>query len=165
MKFNEWRNLSDRELRKEYSRLRSIARKRGERLEKAGLVYLISQNYHFPKVKDISTHQNLAMLARAVETFLENPLTKVKTARIEVSKRVQALHEHGYMFIDEGNYPVFARFMEQLVDVAKVAGYLSEEVVEWFEEHYTEDVKISELHGDFKEWMENGSRSWEVRST
>lgn len=68
----------------EYSRLRSIARKRGERLESAGLGPGVS----FPTVKQIKQeHLNINTLLRGVTSYLTAPTTVKEVRKLEETQR------------------------------------------------------------------------------
>ena len=66
----------------EYSRMRSIARKRSERLVAAGL----AQTVRFPTVKELKAKGvSPAAAMRSVSSFLSSPTTVKEYKKIEVS--------------------------------------------------------------------------------
>ena len=105
-----------KEVRKEYTRLRDIAQKRLKRLEKAGLTNtaIYQSNYkRFKKLKDIKSNSELASRLSDLARFIKDPRsTKKKLFEIR-DKSLKTLHSHGYKFVNKDNYYDFAKFMEE----------------------------------------------------
>lgn len=95
--------LSDKELRSTYSELRSIARKRADRLEAAGF-----QARRFPALAKLGADEIADQLSE-LAYYLRSPGSQVKFAREE---REQAtLAAHGY---DIQDYRAFGQFMDNM---------------------------------------------------
>lgn len=103
--------LSNRQVRKEYSQLRSIANKRLQRLQAAGLGG--RGDYRFPVMKGRDINQIAADLAD-VSRFLRDPRTTVKGENKFVEHELKELHERGYSWVDRSNFYDFTRFMEDM---------------------------------------------------
>ena len=82
----------------EYSRLRSIARKRAERLAEAGLSRLVS----FPSVKELKAQGiKPAQAIKQVETFLAAPTQTRQYRRLDVQQRPVIVQEGTQVIITE----------------------------------------------------------------
>ncbi len=107
--------FSEKELRKEYSRLRSVARKRLERF--AGSEFADSNVYRYNKgryipVADVKTKTELARLLSDVARFLTAEGGSVSGQRSIRDKAIATWHDKGYDWINTKNYASFARFLE-----------------------------------------------------
>ena len=116
--------LPSKDVRAEYSRLRSIARKRIGRLEKANLQGF-SAAYHgeFPTLRGLTDEEARLELVRAYR-FLSSKTSTVKGARAYKSKVVESLQLH-FPGINEDNLSDFGRIM----DLFRASGFDS--VKDW----------------------------------
>lgn len=96
-------DLSPREMRAAYSELRSIARKRADRLEAAG--YEARRFDQLSKVFSADLEEELAELAY----WLRSPGSRVSSARKE--KEQASIAAHGYSIAD---FSEFGRFMDDI---------------------------------------------------
>ena len=106
----EIERMTNKEIRQEYSKLRSIANKRLQRLQAAGVG--ARGDFRFPVLKGRSNAQIEADLAD-VSRFLRDPRTTVKGERKFVDNELSMLHEKGYDFINRSNFYDFIDFMEE----------------------------------------------------
>lgn len=95
--------LSDRELRQAYSELRSIARKRADRLEAAGFGAV-----RFAPVRQVM-QEDLADELAELSYYLRSGQSQLKIVRGE--KEQGTLAEHGYIIQDAR---AFGRFMDDM---------------------------------------------------
>ncbi len=107
--------FSEKELRKEYSRLRSVARKRLERF--AGSEFADSNVYRYNKgryipVADVKSKTELSRLLSDVARFLTAEGGSVSGQRSIRDKAIATWHDKGYDWINTKNYASFARFLE-----------------------------------------------------
>lgn len=107
--------LGEKELRKEYSRLRSIARKRIERLQKSEfadseILDRYSMDYFAPikTLSDRDIRYRISDLAR----FLSSKLSTVTGQKNTRKKTLETLKRRGYKGITEKNYASFGRWMQ-----------------------------------------------------
>ena len=103
-------------IRKEYTRLKSIANKRIARLEKAGYAETdMVREYKgfFTSARGMST-DDIADIMPELSYFLESSLSTVKGMREYTRKQVQTLNDSGYDFVNEGNFQQWASFMDQV---------------------------------------------------
>ena len=109
------KQYSDKEVRKEYTRLRDAARKRLQRLEKAG--YQDTNIYRFNKDRyEYTKNLNMDQLRRRLSEladFIESPASTLKGQERIHQKAAETLKERG---IDIGNSKQdlvrFGKFME-----------------------------------------------------
>lgn len=102
--------MTNKQIRQEYSKLRSVANKRLGRLQAAGLGD--RGNYRFPVIKGRDNAQIAADLAD-VSRFLRDPRTTVTGERQFVKQEIKMLHDRGYDFVDRTNFYDFIKFMEE----------------------------------------------------
>lgn len=111
------RNRSEAELRKEYSRLRSIARKRLERLATSeyneSAAYRLNR-FKFKALAEIKNENELINRLSAVVDFLSARGSSVSGQKAMEKERIETLHEHGYDFVNKGNLREFGEFMQFL---------------------------------------------------
>lgn len=103
--------IDSSEMRAEYSRLRSIARKRIARLESAQLLgFSAGYESNFPTLRGLSDDEAVLELAR-VYKFLNTKTSTVKGARKYKSKLVSSLQAH-FPGITADNLEDFGRIMD-----------------------------------------------------
>jgi len=150
--------LSFAEMKKEYSRLRAIAQKRLDRLEKEGFgdtrVYKYNKK-SFGKTSDYSVVE-LQYKLQDVEHFLRSKASTVSGWKESNKKRLQALHEAGYDFINESNILNFGEFMEYWKENYADMGYSSEEIIDIFHNAADKGISPEELKKNFDEYLEKG---------
>ena len=102
--------MSNRDIRREYSRLRSTANKRLQRLQQKGFGNYGS--FRFPTRGERSNSSIQSSLAD-VSRFLRDERTTVRGEQKFVEREMQMLHEKGYDFIDRSNFYDFIQFMDE----------------------------------------------------
>jgi hypothetical protein len=149
------KNLTDKELRKEYSRLRSIARKRLERFE--GTEWTDTQIYRlnagqYKPLKEIGSERELRHLFSDIARFVNAEVSSVSTLEKQREKGVQTLNERGYDFVNKDNYRQFAEFMEyaRVSNLNKM--YDSKRVAEFYEATEKKEMSNEELRKAFRSW-------------
>lgn len=149
------RELSDKELRKEYSRLRSIARKRLERFE--GTEWTTSQIYRYNKegfkpLKEITSDRELRHLFSDVARFVTAERGSVSGLERERRKAVKTLQERGYTFVTKKNFRKFGEFMEY-VRTANLGRMLdSKRVADFYETTERKGYSNEQMRDAFKSW-------------
>lgn len=110
---------TDAELKKEYSRLRSIARKRLERMSTSeyseSQTYLKNKNLFVP-VAQIRGKKQLAELLTSVEEFVSSRASSIRGLNAIRRESIETLHRHGYDFVNKENYKIFTDFMQDFSD-------------------------------------------------
>lgn len=149
------RELSDKQLRKEYSRLRSIARKRLERFE--GTEWTTSQIYRYNKegfkpLKEVTSDRELRHLLSDVARFVTAERGSVSGLERERRKAVKTLQERGYTFVTKKNFRKFAEFMEY-VRTANLGRMLdSKRVADFYETVERKEYSEDQMRDAFKSW-------------
>lgn len=115
-------SYSERNLRREYSRLRSIARKRLERISSSE--FADSDIYAYNKARyktlsEIRSKTELRHLIVDITKFLLAERSTVTGLKESRSKSIEYFHEMGYTFITEENYKdwrAFLKYVRQMED-------------------------------------------------
>lgn len=153
---------NNKELRQEYSRLKSIAKKRIKRLESSDYAkvsgYRTVMGYLLP-LKDFRPGVDDAQLKRSyreVVKFLNLPTSTIKGIRQDVRERVANLNDTGYTFINEKNFGDFVEFFEWVrgFNAAMEYEYIPEDAMAVFEEGQKKKLGVDEL----KELYESAMR-------
>jgi hypothetical protein len=161
------KTLTDKQLRKEYSRLRSIARKRLERFE--GTEWDDTQIYKanvgvYKPLKEIKSDRELRHLLSDVARFVMSDKGSVSALEKERQKTVNTLQERGYTFVNKENFRQFADFMEY----ARVANlnrmYDSKRVAEFYETAEKKKLSGEELRKAFRSWTKKQKKLKKIQN-
>ena len=111
---------TEAELRKEYSKLRSIVRKRQERLEKSEFADLKEVKHYgkLPPVAQIKNKQQLVYALAEAKRFLSQDISITRFKR-ERKDMIAKLNANGYDFITPQNFTSFVGFMESMRIIAQ----------------------------------------------
>ena len=111
---------TEAELRKEYSKLRSIVRKRQERLEKSEFAKLSEVKHYgkLPPIAQIKNKQQLVYALAEAKRFLNQDISITRFKR-ERKDMVTKLNANGYDFITQQNFTSFVEFMESMRTIAQ----------------------------------------------
>lgn len=151
-----------KELRSEYVRLRNVARKRLDRIEKSKDVtpwtetdvYRAYGAAGIPALPSLTPEQlpyQLAKLAR----WVENPQSKIGELKKRRTKSIKTLHEHGYDFVNKENFLSFGRFMEYYRQQGLDKIYGSPDAADVFEAAEDKNIDIEEIKEQFEDFLEN----------
>ena len=161
------KTISDRELRKEYSRLRSIARKRLERFE--GTEWTDTQVYKlnvgvYKPLKEITSNRELRHLFSDVARFVMAETSSVSGLERQRREAVQTLNDRGYDFVTKDNYRQFADFMEY----ARVSNlnrmYDSKRIADFYEAAEKRNMSNEELRKAFRSWTKNQKKLKKIQN-
>lgn len=162
------KQLTDKNLREEYSRLRSIAVKRLQRLGNSEWndteLYLRSKN-KFKKLKDIKSNRELRFLFSDLHNFLESPRSSV-TGLDKIRKQsLDTLHQHGYDFVTKKNFRDFGRFMEWAREHAQAYMYDSQRVADAYNElSVKRNLSPKEIELAFRSWSRRERKLQKIRN-
>lgn len=110
----------EKELRKEYSKLRSVAQKSLKRLGKSEFAYGETARQHrkgFPSLKQITSQRQLVMATTAVAQFLAAKSHSVSGLREIRQEQVNTWkNEYGYEFVNYSNFDAWYNFIETIAD-------------------------------------------------
>lgn len=133
-KYEEDIGLIDRAaIRADYSQMRKLANQRLERFKgtqwEKSAIYEFNKN-RFKRLDEIKSPEELAHLIVEVKAFIENPLSTVTGQQRQIKKRVEALHEVGFTFVNTKNFSDFAMFMDRMRALHLSSIYDSEQSAE-----------------------------------
>ena len=153
-----------KDVRKEYSRLRSIWRKRYERLLKSDYkdINLVTDRpiQRYKQLKDITSDREIYHLLSELATIIASDRTTVtglKKQEKEQMKHINGLY--GTELKTHEDLLNFGRFMEQLRDFASDRIYDSDFAVELYSDG--EKLSTGKMLELYKEFLKTGSRNIE----
>ena len=154
--------LDMKDVRKEYSRLRSIWRKRYERLLKSDYkdINLVTDRpiQRYKQLKDITSDRELYHLLSELATIIGSDRTTVTGLKKQEKEQMKHINDvYGTELKMHEDLLNFGRFMEQLRDFASDRKYDSDFAVELYSDgEKLSTGKILEL---YKEFLKTGSRN------
>ena len=151
-----------KDVRKEYSRLRSIWRKRYERLLKSDYkdVNLVIDRpiQRYKKLKDITSDREIYHLLSELATIIASDRTTVTGLKKWEKEQMQHINDvYGTELKKHEDLLNFGRFMEQLRDFASDRIYDSDFAADLYSEG--EKLSTDKLIGLYKEFLKTGSRN------
>lgn len=153
-----------KDVRKEYSRLRSIWRKRYERILKSEYkdVNIVKDRpiQRYKQLKDITSDREIYHLLSELATIIASERTTVTGLKKQEKEQMQHINEvYGTELKNHEDLLTFGRFMEQLRDFASDRIYDSDFAVDLYSEG--EKLSTDKLLGLYKEFLKTGSRNIE----
>lgn len=151
-----------KDVRKEYSRLRSIWRKRYERLLKSDYkdINLVTDRpiQRYKQLKDITSDREIYHLLSELATIIASDRTTVTGLKKSEKEQMQHINDvYGTELKTHDDLLNFGRFMEQLRDFASDRIYDSDFAVELYSEG--EKLSTDKLLDLYKEFLKTGSRN------
>lgn len=147
---------SEKELGREYSRLRSVARKRLERFARSEFedsnVYRYNKGKYVP-LSQVSNKGELVHLLSDVARFLTAEAGSVSGQRAIRAKAIATWNEKGYTWINKSNYAAFARFLEFSRDF--VGQPYMEKAAELFRQADDQGVPVEQIKSNFEWYWKN----------
>lgn len=153
-------NMKD--VRKEYSRLRSIWRKRYERLLKSDYKdsNLVRDRpiQRYKQLKDITSDREIYHLLSELATIIESDRTTVTGLKKQEKEQMKHINDvYGTELKTHEDLLNFGRFMEQLRDFASDRIYDSDFAVDLYSEG--EKLSTGKMLELYKEFLRTGSRN------
>lgn len=151
-----------KDVRKEYSRLRSIWRKRYERLLKSDYkdVNLVKDRpiQRYKQLKDITSDREIYHLLSELSTIIASDRTTVTGLKKQEKEQMQHINDvYGTELKTHEDLLNFGRFMEQLRDFASDRIYDSDFAVELYSDG--EKLSTGKMLELYKEFLKTGSRN------
>lgn len=151
-----------KDVRKEYSRLRSIWRKRYERLLKSDYkdINLVADRpiQRYKQLKDITSDRELYHLLSELSTIIASDRTTVTGLKKQEKEQMQHINDvYGTELKTHEDLLNFGRFMEQLRDFASDRIYDSDFAVELYSDG--EKLSTGKMLELYKEFLKTGSRN------
>lgn len=153
-----------KDVRKEYSRLRSIWRKRYERLLKSDYkdINLVKDRpiQRYKQLKDITSDREIYHLLSELSTIIASDITTVTGLKKREKEQMQHINDaYGTELKTHEDLSDFGRFMEQLRDFASDRIYDSDFAVELYSDG--EKLSTGKMLDLYKEFLKTGSRNIE----
>lgn len=151
-----------KEVRKEYSRLRSIWRKRYERLLKSDYkdINLVKDRpiQRYKQLKEITSDREIYHLLSELATIIASDRTTITGLKRQEIEQMRHINDvYGTELKTHEDFLNFGRFMEQLRDFASDKIYDSDFAVELYSDgEKLSTCKILEI---YKEFLKTGSRN------
>lgn len=149
------RDVDEKELRKEYSRLRSVAMKRLSRLESAGLMkpaVVARWRKYFVTLDKAPDVRDVRGLVSSAYSFLTNERTTVKGARKHVLFVVDNFRRYGITWATAEDYKSIANFIDSAHNGAYGDSVGSPDVIR-FLATFKKEPDFSKLEGRFRKWL------------
>lgn len=151
-----------KEVRKEYSRLRSIWRKRYERLLKSDYkdINLVKDRpiQRYKQLKDITSDREIYHLLSELATIIGSDITTVTGLKKREKDQMRHINDvYGTELKTHEDLLKFGRFMEQLRNFASDRIYDSDFAVELYSDG--EKLSTDKLLDLYKEFLKTGSRN------
>lgn len=151
-----------KDVRKEYSRLRSIWRKRYERLLKSDYkdINLVKDRpiQRYKQLKDITSDREIYHLLSELATIIASDRTTVTGLKKQEKEQMQHINDvYGTELKMHEDLLNFGRFMEQLRDFASDRIYDSDFAVELYSDG--EKLSTGKMLELYKEFLKTGSRN------
>lgn len=151
-----------KDVRKEYSRLRSIWRKRYERLLKSDYkdINLVKDRpiQRYKQLKDITSDREIYHLLSELATIIESDRTTVTGLKKQEKEQMKHINDvYGTELKTHEDLLNFGRFMEQLRDFASDRIYDSDFAVELYSDG--EKLSTGKMLELYKEFLKTGSRN------
>lgn len=156
--------ISEKDLRREYTRLRNIAQKRIIRLKEDPLLKRLENvkdaiSTGFPTLKEIGKSSTaLAGHLAGLRSFLTKEESTVYGARRKFERNVWKAREAAGYFVDEGTYPDFDRFMQFARETTRGFRIGSPEIADFFDDNSGKYSTQEELEDAFYLWVETGGK-------
>lgn len=153
-----------KDVRKEYSRLRSIWRKRYERLMKSDYkdINLVKDRpiQRYKQLKEITSDREIYHLLSELATIIASERTTITGLKKREKDQMERLNDvYGTELKTHEDLLNFGRFMEQLRDFASDRIYDSDFAVELYSEG--EKLSTGKMLELYKEFLKTGSRNIE----
>lgn len=151
-----------KDVRKEYSRLRSIWRKRYERLLKSDYkdINLVTDRpiQRYKQLKDITSDRELYHLLSELATIIASDRTTVTGLKKQEKEQMKHINDvYGTELKTHEDFLNFGRFMEQLRDFASDRIYDSDFAVDLYADG--EKLSTGKMLELYKEFLKTGSRN------
>ena len=151
-----------KDVRKEYSRLRSIWRKRYERLLKSDYkdINLVKDRpiQRYKQLKEITSDREIYHLLSELSTIIASDRTTVTGLKKHEKEQMEHINDvYGTELKTHEDFLIFGRFMEQIRDFASDRIYDSDFAVDLYSDG--EKLSIGKMLELYKEFLKTGSRN------
>lgn len=158
--FSIQETMSEKDVRKEYSRLRNVVVKRLKRIQEVEPDAKVLKRWNPEYFKELKSIKNIRELSHLLSdvAYLVNAESASLSGRREIRKQqIKSLEEMG-INIKESELKDFGEFMELVRDFAKDRIYDSERASELFSD-YSKKFDKKELLLAYKKWAKHRKRT------
>lgn len=150
--------FTEKELRQEYSRLRSIALKRFQRLESSEFANegTVPYNYRpeqYPTLRNMEEGK-LPTLLRDLAAVVSSRRSTIYGLQDIRSESVETIHEHGISWVTEANWKSFGEFMKQARAMTIGRMFDSDRAVDIFVESTYAGNTSESLYESFQSYLD-----------
>lgn len=148
----------DKTIKEEYNRLRKIANGRLQRLKASEFSNSEYVKRYKNGFKPVSKFENMAELRAGlaeVARYVSAQTSKVTGQQAYRKKALKTLHEHGYTFVNKGNFVEFGQFMEAWRAEKELHSYGSVAAAELYEQVKQKELSIEQVKDKFGEYLSN----------
>lgn len=141
--------ITEKALRREYSRLRAVAVKRLQRIgesEFSGYDIFKTYNGVFKKLAEFENETELRYTFSELYNFLNKKTSTVTGQRKRKSKIIATMHERGYTFINNENFKSTIDFLDRMKEKGIEAFYGSEKVTDTIQQHFEDKGRVDEKY-------------------
>lgn len=156
--------FTPQEIRREYSRLRSIAKKRFERLAAsefgtgAGKTPYNFTIENYPTLREIKSERELVLKLRDLASVIESPRSTVYGLRDIQKASVKTIQEAGYSWVNESNWQAFGEFMGDVRAMTTARLFDSERAVNIYNLQQRGLASSEEVRGIFQAYLESTNK-------
>lgn len=151
-------STSVKDLKKIYTELRDIARKRIKRAQAAGYgnnLVIRQGAKKIPKISEIRSEAELRYRIGETAMLLENPQSTLTGIQRLEDKKLATLQRHGYDFVNESNLADFGQFMEWVRANYADKLYDSDTVAKLYKTVTLGNFTVRAVKNMFDEYMNN----------
>ena len=161
-------------IKAEYTRLRDIAQKRLKRM--AGTEFreteTFKQNWgYFTRIRDMAgkgmkgdrISPELSYKMAALARFVAAEGSTISGMKKQREKSLETLKQHGYDFVNAGNYIQFAKFMQEYRQQKLDSQYDSGDAAELYETVEKNKVDPAQVADDFEYFLKNKEAAEELK--
>lgn len=149
---------TEKELRREYSRLRDIAQKRLTRMGKTEWVQSQTYKYnvgHYPKLKDVGSKTELGWLLNDMARFLSSSAGSITGLEQERQRTLETLHANekfDFSFVTKSNWWQWLEFIEWAKDFAGFV-YETNKSINLFVEATKAGKSVNQIKQNFEQYL------------
>lgn len=158
--------LTNKEMRAEYTRLRSIAQKRLENLRRAGFTddnfYRYNAERYVP-LADIKNEKQLMQKLSDIARFLSSGKSIVRERKRKTVEILERMHENGLNFVNEDNLQRFGEFMEAFRQEKLDYLYSSDQAADLFKLSIEKRISVDALQKNFEEFLGEEERISKIK--
>lgn len=161
-------SLSDKELRKEYSRLRAIGNKRVKRLANSDWTHTDTYKYNqegFQTLSQLTNNSEIRHELTRLARFVSSATSSIRGLQKQQKQTIETLQDNGYEFVNKSNIRQFLDFMEHARTSNGNRKYDSYGSATFFKQATEQGAKSQkELQDAYKSWKRHQNKLAKVQN-